>query len=92
MGIMLAAAVVLFSKLFCGYLCPLGTVQDLLAKARKGLGIKAVTVRNGSVADSVLRIFKYGLVFWIFYMTATASELFCKEPRPVLRRCDRFPG
>lgn len=92
MGIMLAAAVVLFSKLFCGYLCPLGTVQDLLAKARKGLGIKAVTVRNGSVADSVLRIFKYGLVFWIFYMTATASELFCKNLDPYYAVATGFQG
>ena len=92
MGIMLAAAVVLFSKLFCGYLCPLGTVQDLLMKIRKSLNIRGVTVRNGSVADSVLRIIKYGLVFWIFYMTATASELFCKNLDPYYAVATGFQG
>ena len=92
MGIMLAAAVVLFSKLFCGYLCPLGTVQDLLMKLRKTLNIKGITVRNGSVADSVLRIVKYGLVFWIFYMTATASELFCKNLDPYYAVATGFQG
>ena len=92
MGIMLAAAVVLFSKLFCGYLCPLGTVQDLLMKLRKTLNIKGITVRNGSVADSVLRIGKYGLVFWIFYMTATASELFCKNLDPYYAVATGFHG
>ena len=43
MGIVLAAAVVLFSKLFCGYICPLGTVQDLLLKLRKSLKFKGLT-------------------------------------------------
>ena len=92
MGIMLAAGVVLFSKLFCGYLCPLGTVQDLLMKARKGLHIKGIDVKNGSVADSILRIFKYGLVFWIFYMTATTSELFCKNLDPYYAVATGFKG
>ena len=92
MGIMLAAAVVLFSKLFCGYICPLGTVQDLLIKLRRSIGLKGITVRNGSVADSVLRIFKYALVFWIFYMTATASELFCKNLDPYYAVATGFQG
>lgn len=92
MGIMLAAAVVLFSKLFCGYICPLGTVQDLLIKLRNSIGFKGITVRNGSVADAVLRIFKYALVFWIFYMTATASELFCKNLDPYYAAATGFQG
>ena len=51
MGIALVAAIVLFSKLFCAYICPVGTVQDLLGKARKALRIKGLKVRNGSVLD-----------------------------------------
>ena len=82
LGICLAAAVVLFSKLFCGYLCPLGTVQDLLLKLRRGLGFRGLVIKRKSVADKLLRILKYALVFWLFYMTATASELFCKNLDP----------
>ena len=92
MGIALAAAVILFSKLFCGYLCPVGTLQDLLLKLRNKLKIKAVSIRNGSVADKILRIFKYVLVFWIFYMTATASELFCKNLDPYYAIATGFKG
>ena len=92
MGIALVAAVVLFSKLFCAYICPLGTVQDLIAKARNAMKIKSIKVRNGSAADKVLRIVKYVLVFWIFYMTVNASELFCKNLDPYYAIATGFKG
>ena len=92
MGIALVAAVVLFSKLFCAYICPLGTVQDLLGKARNAMHINSIKVRNGSVADKILRIIKYALVFWIFYMTVNASELFCKNLDPYYAVATGFKG
>ena len=92
MGIALLAAVVLFSKLFCAYICPLGTVQDLISKARNAMHIKSVKVRNGSILDKVLRIVKYALLFWIFYMTVEASELFCKNIDPYYAIATGFKG
>lgn len=92
MGIALVAAVVLFSKLFCAYICPLGTVQDLIGKARNAMHIKSIKVRNGSAIDKVLRIVKYVLVFWIFYMTVNASELFCKNLDPYYAVATGFKG
>ena len=92
MGIALVAGVVLFSKLFCAYICPIGTVQDLLGKARRVMHIKGIKVQNGSVLDKVLRIVKYALVFWIFYMTVTASELFCKNLDPYYAVATGFKG
>lgn len=91
-GIVLAAAVVLFSKLFCGYLCPLGTVQDLLMKLRNTIGWRGIVIKNGTVADKVLRVIKYVLLFWIFYSTATASELFCKNLDPYYAVATGFKG
>ena len=92
MGIALAAAVVLFSKLFCAFICPLGTVQDLLSKARKALHLKALKIRTGSVADKILRIIKYAVLFWVFYMTVEASELFCKNLDPYYAVATGFKG
>ncbi len=92
MGIALVAAVVLFSKLFCAYICPVGTVQDLLSKARKALKIKGIKIASGSVLDKVLRIVKYALVLWIFYMTVNASELFCKNLDPYYAIATGFKG
>ena len=92
MGIALVAAVVLFSKLFCAYICPVGTVQDLTRKARIRLRIKDIKIRNGSAIDKILRIVKYALVFWIFYMTVEASELFCKNLDPYYAVATGFKG
>lgn len=92
MGLALLVAVVLFSKLFCAYICPIGTVQDLISKARNAMHIKGVKVRNGSILDKVLRIVKYALLFWIFYMTVSASELFCKNFDPYYAIATGFKG
>ena len=92
MGIALVAAVVLFSKLFCAFICPLGTLQDLISKARNAMHIKSLKIRNGSVADKVLRIVKYALLFWIFYSTVEASELFCKNLDPYYAIATGFKG
>ena len=86
MGLALLVAVVLFSKLFCAYICPIGTVQDLISKARNAMHI------NGSILDKILRIVKYALLFWIFYMTVGASELFCKNFDPYYAIATGFKG
>lgn len=92
MGLALAAAVILFSKLFCGFLCPVGSIEDLLTKLRRALKIKGVEIRQGSVLDAILRILKYALLFWIFYMTVSASELFCKKLDPYYAVATGFKG
>lgn len=92
MGLGLALAVMLFSKLFCGYVCPVGTVEDLLYKLRNRLHIKQIKVKNGSAIDKVLRLIKYVLLFWIFYTTATESELFCKNLDPYYAVATGFKG
>ena len=92
MGLVLAAGVILFGKLFCAYICPIGTVEDLLTKARTAIGLKGVEIRHKSVLDYILRAVKYVLLFWIFYSTATASELFCKNLDPYYAVATGFKG
>lgn len=91
MGVMLAVGVILFSKLFCGYLCPLGTVGEWLGKMGKKFKMN-VTIASGSVTDRALRIIKYGLLFWIFYMSVSSSELFCKNFDPYYALATGFKG
>ncbi len=79
MGIVLLAGVVIFGKLFCSYICPIGTFTEWLGKI--GDKIKMQYTISG-IADRGLRIFKYGLLFVTFYFTVKTSELFCKEFDP----------
>ena len=86
MGLALAAGVILFSKLFCAYLCPIGSIEDLLLKLRSAIGLKGIEIKSKSIADYLLRSVKYLLLFWIFYSTATSSELFCKNLDPYYKK------
>ena len=92
MGVILALGVILFSKLFCGYLCPLGWGTEYLAKLRKKLKVKEIIIKGGSIADRALRSVKYILLFWIFYMTVSSSELFCKNFDPYYAFGTGFQG
>jgi Pyruvate/2-oxoacid:ferredoxin oxidoreductase delta subunit len=79
MGFALLAGVLLFAKLFCSYICPIGTFTEWLGKI--GQKLKMYYTITG-VADRGLRIFKYILLFLTFFFTIKSSELFCKEYDP----------
>lgn len=91
MGIVLVAGVVLFAKLFCGYLCPLGTLDEAMGRLGRKLHLQ-FDIRQGSVADKVLRVAKYVLLFVILYNTLATSELFCKKIDPYYAMATGFKG
>ena len=91
-GIALIASVVLFSKLFCAYLCPLGTSCDLLMKLRKKLKIKPLSISFDGILDKLLRSIKYILLFLIIYTTIGTGELYCKRFDPYYAIATGFKG
>jgi len=92
MGVILAIGVILFGKLFCSYICPLGFINELIMNLRRALHIKIFTIRNGGILDTLLRIIKYALLFTIFYLTLSSSELFCKNLDPYYALATGFKG
>jgi ferredoxin len=79
MGIMLIIGIILFSKLFCAYICPLGTISEWLGN----VGAKyKVNIKISALSDNILRALKYILLFITFYFTLGSSELFCKKYDP----------
>ena len=72
-GAAVLVAIIVFSRLFCGYLCPVGTVQDIIVKFRTRIRMKSIKISNGSIADKMLRIIKYILLFELFYTVGSAE-------------------
>jgi len=79
MGAALILGIILFSKLFCSFICPVGTVSEWIGKAGDRLKLRFTI--NG-YADILLRGLKYGILFITVYYTVTSSELFCKKFDP----------
>jgi len=72
-------SMLLAGRLFCSFLCPLGTVSEALAVVGKKIGMaKNIT----GVLDKALRLIKYILLFWVLKETFNTSELFCKTFDP----------
>lgn len=79
MGFLLILAVLVFSKLFCSFLCPVGTLTEWFSRIGKKLKIR-ITLTGWP--DLVLRSLKYILLFITFYFTLQSNELFCKKYDP----------
>jgi len=79
MGILMIIGILLFSKLFCGYICPIGTISEWLGKLGDKLKIR-YTIKG--LGDKLLRSLKYILLFITFYFSLGSSELFCKKFDP----------
>ena len=70
MGVALFIGIVLFSRLFCGYICPLGTISEWIGKLGERMKVR-ITLRG--FADYALRFLKYALLFLTFYFTLKTS-------------------
>lgn len=79
MGAALILGIVLFSKLFCSFICPVGTVSEWIGKAGDKMKLRFTIT---GYADILLRGLKYGILFITVYYTVSSSELFCKKFDP----------
>ncbi|CZQ98865.1 FMN-binding protein [Trichococcus collinsii] len=69
----------LFGRFFCGWICAMGSLEDLLTSIRNGLKIKAHQI--GESTDSKLKLFKYILLLfsilfvWVLQIVAIPQGL-----------------
>jgi polyferredoxin len=89
LGIALLLGVILFSKLFCSYICPIGTFTEWMGQLGRKAKMNIVLKGN---ADRILRLLKYILLYITFYFTVTASELFCRKFDPFYASFTGFSG
>ncbi|MBK7173560.1 MAG: 4Fe-4S binding protein [Bacteroidales bacterium] len=89
LGLALLLGVILLSKLFCSFVCPIGTLTEWLGMQARKLKMQ-VTIKGP--ADKALRLIKYALLFITFYYSITNSELFCKKFDPYYAAFTGFSG
>jgi polyferredoxin len=66
---------VLFGPVFCGWVCPLGTVQEWVGKLGKKLFRRRYNHFVPARLDRYLRYSRYGVLLWVLYVTATSGVL-----------------
>ena len=73
---------ILFGPVFCGWVCPLGTIQEFVS----GFGRKTFRRRFNHFVppslDRVLRYLRYVVLAWVLYMTAITGKLIFAEYDP----------
>jgi polyferredoxin len=77
----LLIGLVLTGKSFCGWICPLGTVQEALGKVGRRLWPRLYN-RVPRRVESVLRYGKYVMLIWIIVQTARSARLFFESFDP----------
>jgi len=55
-----AIGILLFGKLWCGYVCPFGLIQEVLYKIRNFFGLRTITLTQKH--KDYLKVIKYGLL------------------------------
>ncbi len=73
-GIVLLLSI-LFGPVFCGWVCPLGTVQEWVGKLGKKLFRRRYNHFIPARLDTILRYLRYGVLAWVLYVTATSGIL-----------------
>ena len=74
---------ILFGPVFCGWVCPLGTIQEWVGKlGRKIFKTKRYNHFVPSKLDKILRYARYGVLAWVLYITITSGKLLFQDYDP----------
>jgi len=66
---------IFFGPVFCGWICPLGTVQEWVGKLGRKLFRRRYNHFVPTKLDNLLRYTRYGILVWVLYVTATSGTL-----------------
>lgn len=73
---------VLAGPVICGWVCPLGSIQEWLGKLGKRLFKHRYNTFVPARAHKVLRYFRFVVLVWVIYMTATSGKLLFENVDP----------
>ncbi|MBP6179726.1 MAG: 4Fe-4S binding protein [Anaerolineales bacterium] len=72
----------LFGPVFCGWVCPLGTVQEWVAKLGRYFFKRNFNHFVPVKLDNAMRYLRYLVLAWVIYVTATSGTLMFAEYDP----------
>ncbi len=72
----------LFGSVFCGWVCPFGTLQEWISKLGKRVRGKRYNQIASPKIDAVFRRFRYVALIWILFVTAKSGELLFEHADP----------
>lgn len=73
---------VLFGPVFCGWVCPLGSVQEWIGKLGRKILKKKYNYFIPKKVDKLLRHFRFAVLIWVIYMTARSGYLLFEHLDP----------
>ena len=73
---------VLFGPVFCGWICPLGSIQEWVGRKGKKLFKRKYNHFIPYGVDKYLRYLRYLMLAWVIYMTAYSGKLFFLDIDP----------
>jgi hypothetical protein len=91
MGLGVAVAV-FFGPLFCGYVCPMGSFQEWIAKLGKKLFGSYFGTLIPTKLDIVLRYMRYAVLALVVYLTAVTGKLIFVEVDPYYALFNFYTG
>ena len=73
---------ILFGPVFCGWVCPMGSIQEWIGKLGKKLFKKRFNHLLPYSIDRWLRYLRYIVLGWVVYMTARSGQLIFADVDP----------
>ena len=73
---------ILFGPVFCGWVCPLGTVQEWVSKWGRKLFRRRFNHFVPPRIDNILRYARYIVLVWVLYVTAVSGKLIFSDYDP----------
>ena len=72
----------IFGPAFCGWICPLGTIQEWFGKIGKKIFKRRYNHFISGKLDNILRYLRYFVLAWVLYVTAYSGKLIFAEYDP----------